>query len=243
MRAYGSTIALLAVLVLALSGCESSQDQSARLQKAGAHAIADQRGLVIRARNADARVVQTGVITDPNGTAAVVVVRNLKAMPLGTLPLAITVTGRGGKSVFRNDAPGLQPSLVSVAAVPPRGEITWVNDQVIPTGKAVTVRAEIGAGGADAPASLPRLEVGAPQVTNDPASGLEANGKITNRSSVTQLKLFVYVSAWRGGHLVSAGRGAIARLAAGARATYHVYLIGNPQGARFTVAAPPTVLG
>jgi hypothetical protein len=54
--------------------------------------------------------------------------------------------------------------------------------------------------------------------------------------------LFVYVTAWRGGQLVSAGRGAIARLAAGGHATYHVFLIGNPHGAQLIVQSPPTTL-
>lgn len=242
MSARSSLLALLIVLVLAVTGCESSQDRSAQLKKQGASDIAHQQGLVIHARNADVRVVQTGVVTDSNGTAAAVALRNISPTPLGTVPIAITVLGAGGRSVFRNNAPGLESSLVSVAALPPRGELTWVNDQVIPTGAAVKVHAEAGAGGVRAPTSLPRIVVGVPQLSNDPSSGLEATGTITNRSPVTQLKLFVYVSAWRGGRLVSAGRGAIARLAPGAHTTYRVYLIGNPQGAQLLVAAPPTVL-
>jgi hypothetical protein len=242
MRRLTREALLLAALTLAISGCESSQDRSAQLKKAGQGVIANQRGLVISERNSDVRVVHTGVITDPNGTAAAIVLRNVKPTTLASLPIAITVLGPGGKSVFRNNSPGLQPSLVSVAALPARGEITWVNDQVIPTGKAIAVHAEVGAGGSGAPASLPRIDVGAPRLSNDPSSGLEASGRITNPSSVVQLKLFVYVSAWRAGRLVSAGRGAIARLAAHAHTTYHVFLIGNPQGARLTVVAPPTVL-
>jgi hypothetical protein len=41
---------------------------------------------------------------------------------------------------------------------------------------------------------------------------------------------------------VAAGRAAIVRLGPGANAGYHAYLIGNPQGATFTVEVPPTVL-
>jgi hypothetical protein len=242
MSAHKSTWLLLGALVVAISGCESSQDRSARLQREGERAIADQHGLVIHTPNANVRVLQTGVVTDSNGTAAAVIMRNTKAMSLGTVPIAITVLGPGGKTVFRNNTPGLQPSLVSIAALPPGGEITWVNDQVIPAGPAVKVRADVGAGGTGAPASLPRIEVGAPHLVNDPTSGLEAVGRITNTSSVTQTKLFVYVSGWRGAQLITAGRGAIAKLLPHAHANYHVYLIGNPNGVQLSVSAPPTVL-
>jgi hypothetical protein len=234
--------ALVGLVALVGTGCESSQDLSAKLQKEGARVIASQHGLVIRAINPYVRVVQTGVVTDPNGTAVAVIVRNIRPTPLAAVPIAIDVLGSGGKSVFRNNTPGLESSLVAVPELPPGREFAWVDDQVIPTGRALSVQAKIGVAGQGAPATPPRIVVGAPHVTNDPQSGLEAVGTIANRSKITQLKLFVYVVAWRGRKLVSAGRGAIAQLAGGAHTKYHVYLIGNPGGARLTVEAPPTVL-
>ena len=231
-----------ALLALGLGACESTQDRSAQLQKQGAKVLAAQHGLSITTVSRDVHIERTDVVTDANGTAAAVVLRNLRPNPLGTVPIAINVTGPGGKSVFRNDTPGLQPSLVSVAALPPHGVITWVNDQVTPDSRATAVKATAGAGGGGAPPALPTLKIGAPRLTNDPISGAEVVGKITNASNVAQAKLFIYVSAWRGSKLVSAGRGAIQRLNPGASAPYHVYLIGNPAGASFTVDAPPTVL-
>jgi hypothetical protein len=230
------------LLLLAISGCESSQDLNKKLAKRGAAAIAHDHGLVITVRNRDVQILHTAVVTDSNGTAAVVILRNRKPHPLGSVPLAINVLGAGGKSVFRNNSPGLEPSLVSASALAPRGELEWVDDQVTPSGAAVSVKAEAGVGGRGAPSALPKIVVGRTHLMTDPTSGLEAVGMITNQSSVSQLRLFVYVVAWRGNHLLAAGRGAIARLAAGAHSTYHVYLIGNPNGAPLDVAAPPTVL-
>jgi hypothetical protein len=231
------------VLPLVAAGCESTQDLSARLQKQGAHEIAAQHGLVIKGVNRDVRVVHTGVVTDSNGTAAAVVLRNVKHTSLGTIPIAINVQTAGGKSVFRNNTPGLEPSLVSIGAMPPGAEVTWVNDQVVVSGGvAAGVRAVAGAGGSGAPAQLPQIDVGPPHLMTDPYSGVEAVGKITNRSQILQLKLFIYISAWQGNRLISAGRGAIARLLPGAHANYHVFLIGDPHGAPLNVAAPPTVL-
>ena len=234
-----STTVVAAALLATISGCESSQETSARLQRQGAKALAQQHGLVITATNRDVRVIETAVLTDKNGTAAVVVMRNRTATPLGTLPIAIDVLGPANRSVFRNNDPGLQPALVSVASLPARAELAWVNDQVVPTGPALRVNAEVGAGVAGAPPTLPRIDIGPAHLVNDPISGLEADGTIRNSSTVTQLKLFVYCVALRGGRVVAAGRGAIARLARGARTTYHVFLIGNPQGAQFSVSAPP----
>ncbi len=234
--------ALCAGLFLTALGCESSQDRSAQLQKQGAKLIANQHGLVISASNTAVRVLQTGVVTDANGTAAAVLLRNIKPTPLGQVPIAIDVLGPGRKTVFANSSPGLEASLTSVAALPGKGDMTWVDDQVIPTGKALSVRVRVGAGGQGAPDALPRIDVSPPKLHNDATSGLEAIGKVTNRSSVPQVRLFIYVSAWRAGRLVSAGRGAVQLLKAGGHATYHVFLIGNPQGAQLTAAAPPTVL-
>jgi hypothetical protein len=234
---------LAIALALIVAGCESSQDKSARLRKEGLKAISSQQGLVIHGHNADVRVVRTGVVTDSNGTAAAVVLRNIRPAPLALVPIAINVLGARGKSVFRNNAPGLESALTSVSALPPGQEMTWVNDQVTPSGPAVAVRAQIGASTAGSLAQLPKIVATQPHLVNDPTSGIEAVGKVTNQSQVAQLKLVVYVSAWRGNRLVAAGRAAITRLGPGANAQYHAYLIGNPQGATFfTVEAPPTVL-
>jgi hypothetical protein len=229
-------------LLLTATGCESSQDRSAQLQKQGARLIANQHGLVLHGRNVAVRVLQAGVVTDASGTAAAVLLRNVKPTPLGQVPISIDVLGPGHKTVFANRAPGLEASLTSVAALPAKGDMTWVDDQVIPVGKALSVHAQVGAGGEGAPRALPHIEVGQPTLQNDATSGLEAVGRVTNRSAVDQVRLFVYVSAWRGGRLTSAGRGAVQRLPAHGHATFHVFLIGNPHGAQLTATAPPTVL-
>lgn len=225
-----------------ICGCQSTQDLSAKRQREGRRLLASQHGLVIRAKNRNVQIVRTDLVSDSNGTAAVVVVRNRSRSPLGTVPLAINVLGAAGKSVFNNGEPGLEQSLISVSALPPRGELAWVDDQVTPTGRPRRVRAQAGIGGSPAPRALPRITVSAPRLVTDPVSGLEATGKVTNRSNLTQLRLFVYVTAWRGGNLVAAGRGAIARLLPGRHANYHVFLIGNPKGAQLIVQAPPTIL-
>ncbi len=69
-----------------------------------------------------------------------------------------------------------------------------------------------------------------------------AVGKVTNRSDVEQRNLTVFAVARKDGRVVAAGRGAVERLKPRASATYQVFFIGNPEGARLTLAAPPTTL-
>lgn len=241
MRATGVTV-LAAALLATLSACESSQQTSARLKREGVNIIGKQRGLVISARSRDVRVLRTALTSDQNGTAVVVVLHNLKPIPLLRVPIAIDVLGAGGKSVFRNSEAGLAATLTSVASIPARGVLAWVNDHVTPSGRALTVHAEVGASGSGAPPKLPEIDLSTPRLVTEPGTGLQAIGRVSNRSTITQLRLFIYCIARRAGRIVGAGSGAIDRLKAGAHATYHIFLIGDTRGAQLTATAPPTIL-
>jgi hypothetical protein len=239
----GAAPLLLVAVGLAplLSGCESSQAKSARLEKEGAQKLAGERGLVVREQNADVHAVATSVVHDDNGTVVVVVLRNRAAQPVGHVPLAIDVQGAGGKSVYRNDLPGLDPSLVEATGVPAKGELAWVNDQVTASGTPKRVEATIGAEHGAAPRDLPKLELTQPRLVEDRVTGIEAVGRVTNRSNVEQRRLVVSCVARKGEHIVAAGRAIVQRLAPGKSASFHVFFIGDPRGARMTVVAPPTV--
>lgn len=227
---------VLAGVALLVVGCESTQDKSARLAKEGGP-VSVEKGLRITRESRDVKVGGTRVLNDRNGTAAVVEVRNTGKRTLVDVPLAIDVLARG-KSVFRNDAPGLEPSLVSVAALRPGERLTWVNDQVLVPGSKLEAKA--GAPRTEAPRELPKIEIGPPRVGGDPTSGLAVEGKLTNRSDVLQRKLVIYAVARRGGKVVAAGRGQIERLRPRKPTAYQVFFIGNPKGAQVELAAPPT---
>ena len=238
------TVALLALAVLATltAGCESSQEKSARLAARGKQAFTA-TGLHIGRRNGDVKVEQTAVLKDANGAAAVVVVTNRTSSGMANVPLGINVLGKGGRTLFRNNAPGLEPSLVGVAALPARQTIAWVNDQVTVADAPTSVRAIVGAAHTPLSSKPPKIEVSAPELSVDPVSGIEAEGKVTNSSQVDQRNLVLFCVAWHGRRIVAAGRGQIQRLVAGKTAKYHIFFIGNPRGARLSVQAPPTVLG
>jgi hypothetical protein len=239
-KGLAAAVALLAAGTL-VSACESTQDKSAKLAKQ-AKKITQAKGLTVTKLNPDVRVVSTAVVHDANGTAAVVQLRNKTSKPLVSLPLAIDVTDAAGKSLFKNNASGLAPSLVQAALIPPRGELSWVDDQVQVTADPHAVKAKVGipAKPVAGSAEPPKIVVGPPHFENDDISGLAAVGRVTNKSKIDQRKLTIYAVARKGDKVVAAGRGQVDRLKAGKGAKYQVFFIGNPKGAQLTVSAPPT---
>jgi hypothetical protein len=223
-------------LVLLASGCQSTQSKSAELaEQAGA--ASNEKGLEITRKSREVKVRGVLVLNDRNGTAAVVELTNTGRKTLVDVPIAIDVLERGRK-VFSNDAPGLEPSLVSVAALSAGESIAWVNDQVFAPGS--KVRATVGATRGGAPRKLPEIHLTAPRLGGDPTSGVAAEGRVTNRSRILQRKLVIYAVARRGRRIVAAGRGQVERLGPGRAVGYQLFFIGNPKGAELELAAPPT---
>lgn len=235
------TAAALLLTLAPLTGCESSQEKSKRLAKNGSKAFTE-KGLVVGSQNADVEVVSSHVLQDQNGAATIVELRNRSDKPLVNVPISIDVLGKDKQSVFKNDSPGLEPSLVSAPLIEPKSEFIWVNDQVTTSAPAASVDVKVGSAPPKQVADLPKLDVTDPKLQSDPVSGTEASGSVTNNSKVEQRQLLVYAVAKRGDKVVAAGRSKIQRLKPGQKLFYHVYFIGDPKGAQVTVAAPPTVL-
>jgi hypothetical protein len=240
MRGIGFVL-LVALVAGLLAACESTQSKSHKLA-AGGKGLAAESGVVVAKRTRDVKVLSTDVIKDRNGTAAIVKLRNPSKRTLWQLPISIDVRG-AGTSLFRNDQPGLEPTLAHVPLLRPAETFTWVNDQVAALGKPRSVTARVGAGHSVDGSRLPKVVLTRPRLEGDPVSGIAAVGLADNRSKLELRKLVVFAVARRGGRVVAAGRAQIARLKPGKRARFHVYLIGNPRGARLELSAPPTRLG
>jgi hypothetical protein len=236
---WAAPIALI-VPVAAITGCESTQDRSAQLRKKANTVLSQRTQTLVTRVNPYVKVLRAVTLHDDNGSAAVVELRNTSRRALVNVPVAIDVRGAGGTSVFRNDAAGIEPSLVGPAYVPPTSQFAWVNDQVSATGVPRSVVARVGVGHGAPPRSVPSIQVGAPHLETDPTSGISAVGTVTDRSPIVQRKLVLYCIATRGGRIVAAGRGGIERLRPNKRTRYTIFFIGNPKGAKLTVAAPPT---
>ena len=235
---------LLLVSSAGVAGCESTQDKSARRQREGKGLLAKQQGLSIAETNTDVRVVGTTVLHDRFGTAAVVELENTTARDMTNVPLAITVKGARGRTVYRNNAPGLDPALVGAPLLPHRRRVVWINNQIAATGTPRGVAVKVGKPKGTAPARVPRIEISRVRQDRD-TDGAFVSGVIANRSRLEQQRLTVFAVAKRGGRVVAAGRGVVDKLAPAPTkkpVRFTIYFIGDPAGGRLSFYAPPVRL-
>ena len=229
------------VCAVGLVGCSSTREKADKFAAGGSEAF-KVKGLSVKTANKSVTVKTTQVIRDANGTAAVVVLRNDGATALQDVPLALDVADAAGKSIWKNDAPGLDASLVSVPVLPSGRDTLWINDQVLPaTGTAAKATVRVGTA-KPAPGLLPELTVVQPKLEGDPVDGVVARGQLTNSSRVDQKELVVSGLARKGEAIVAAGRGIIPLVKAGAKVGYAIFFIGDPRGAALEVTAAPTTL-
>jgi hypothetical protein len=239
------------LVALALTGCETTAEKSARLERAAklaGHGQLAQAGLSIARESRDVSVISAKVLHSSEGAAAVVTLRNASSHALRAVPIAITVTDARGAKLFQNNAPGLESTLVSVPSLPPHGELVWVDDQVPANGAPASVSARLGEA-ATVAGSLPRLVVGDVHLIEDPTNGIGAAGTVGNRSGISQRNVAVFVVASRGTRIVAAGKAVLPEVAAGSTSSFQVFFVGDPRGAgraggaRLQASAPPTTLG
>ncbi len=227
------------LMALALTGCETSAEKSAQLEKAAKHLVgAAAKGLTIAKTSTDVRVLATEVLHDSEGTAAVVTLRNRSTHALTDVPIAITVRDAAGRVLYRNDSPGLEAALTTVALLAPGGQFTWIDDQVQAGGTPASVSARIG--------EADRASAGAPPIhvsnvhANEEAGGFGVAGSVANDSSITQHDVVVYGIARRGNRIVAAGRAVLTEVPTHGSLPFQVLFIGDARGAHVEASAPPT---
>jgi hypothetical protein len=233
--------AVLVTIALVGTGCESTQEKSAMLEKAAHHTRLAERGLSVVRQSTDVSVLGTVLVHDSEGAAAVVTLRNDSPRALRDVPIAITVKNASGSTIFQNDAPGLEAALTSLGSLPAHGVASWVDDQVPATGAPASVTAIVG----EPPAAsglLPLVEVAGIHPSEESGSATAA-GTVHNRSNITQQSLVVYVVARRGGGIVAAGRAILPEVAPGASVPFQAFLVGSSHGASLQVTAPATRVG
>jgi hypothetical protein len=235
---------LAALFVTGLTACESTQSKSAALEEQGSKLLLDDTGLQVEKESTDVKVLSTALLTDANGSAVVVTLRNDSGRDLTNVPISIDVLDAKGRSIYKNDIPGIEQGLAAVPYVPAGETVDWVHDQVLATGKPKTVKVKVGASTATFSGELPEIEVSEPAIEGDPVSGIEATGDVVNRTGEEQGRLLLYAIARQGDKVVAAGRGAIDHLKATTKpAHYDIFFIGDPQGADVTVTQFPTLPG
>lgn len=234
--------AALLPATLGLAACETTQDKAAALQAQGEALVANEEGVKVGQANKDVEVVSTAVLSDENGSAVAVELKNNSNQPQVNLPILIDVLDAKKKSVFTNSVPGLDESLTHVPLIRPGETTYWVNDQVLANGDPKSVEVKVGSSDEDAPSEIPEVAVSEPQINIDP-SGVEVEGSVTNQSNIDQQQLVLFSVAKRGNEVVAAGRGQFKNVTAGGKPLrYNIFFIGDPRGAQIEVLAPPVVL-
>jgi hypothetical protein len=242
---------VLATLVtVALTGCETTAEKSAKLERlAKTHEgqsarkrAAAQRLLTITRPSRLIKVAGVTLLHSSEGLAAVVTLQNKSAKALGAVPVRITVRDRAGKSLYTNEQPGQAAALISASLIPAHGRLQWIDDQIPANGSAAGVTAEVGEGTIEAHPA-PAVSITGAHMTEDPTSGPGAEGEVVTHSSVTQTELVVYATARRAGRIVAAGRAVLPQAASGAATRFQLFFIGDPDGAQLEVTAPPSTLG
>jgi len=102
---YAALLLLLAPL--ALSACESTQSESARLEAEGAKLVKT-KTIDVGAANRKIDVLDKTVITDQYGSVVVVRLENKSDQGLADAPIAINVKDKAGKSVYKNNSAGVE---------------------------------------------------------------------------------------------------------------------------------------
>jgi hypothetical protein len=232
----------LAVLALAFTGCQTTAEKSAKLEsEARLHPVAVARGLSITHASSQVKVLGTSLLRGQESAVAIVELRNTSNRTLRAVPLALSVLDASGRTIYQNNAAGLEEALVSVPSLPAHATFTWIDDQVPVAGNPATVRARVGE--AATARAIPQIAVGAIHLIEDPSNGVGAAGTVSNRSAVAQAKLVIFAVGRRGGRIVAAGRAVLPELAVGSQLPFQVFFVGDPHGAQLEVSAPATALG
>jgi hypothetical protein len=237
-----AALAALMLAAVALTGCETTAERSAQLARQAHHLTLNQRGLIVARVNPNVKVLGATLLHDANGTAAAVTLLNTSSRALRSVPIAITVRDARGSTLFQNNAPGIEASLVSVALLAPHAKFTWIDDQVQAAGAPSKLTARVG-DASPAPAHPPQLEVRGVHLVDDPVNGVGAEGIVINRSAVAQQNLVVFGVARRLGRIVAAGRAVLPEVAGGSSSPFQMFFVGDPHGAQLQVSAPATTQG
>jgi hypothetical protein len=240
MTRPAAALAATVAVALGASGCQTTQELSAKIARRLGHqsAIATTTGL--GATNRDVRVTASALISSGGQSAVAVELTNTSAQAQTNFPVLIDVLDAKDRSVYRNDTKGIEPSLQQLALLPAHATAWWVDNEVLTAATgSLKVTAAVGAPTTAAPATVPAITAVAVTASNS-FPGPHVSLTVVNHSTVAQMQLPVYAVALRGGRVVGAGRGLVPALAAGARTALEVPMTGSVDTSTISLTIAPT---
>jgi hypothetical protein len=240
MRRRGAALAAAAGLLIFAAGCETTQQESAKIGRHLGHQSAVAGTTRLGAVNHDVRVDREVLLSAGGQSAVAVELTNTSATAQVAFPILIDVLDAKGRSLYRNDTAGLEPSLQTLALLPAHATAWWVDNEVLASAPK-SVSAQVGASTATAPADIPRISTsGASASASFP--GPHVTVTVSNRSTVAQSQLAVYTVISNGSAVVGVGRGVVPALAAGASTQVVVSVVGSIAGHTIALTASPSQL-
>lgn len=234
-------VALAAPLAVTLSACESSQSKNEKLANS-AGSLEEEKGVNAGAANTKVSAGDVALITDENGSAVAVKLRNKDSKPQLDVPVIIDVKSKSGELLFTNGTAGLQRTLTHASVVPADSAVYWVNDQVFAAEPPEKVDVKVGASDSKSAAQPPKFTIASIGLVEDPVNGTAAVGKVQNPTGEDQRKILVSVVGEKSGKVVAIGRGVINKIKADKSGKFTVFFIGNPKGAKLNANAQATEL-
>jgi hypothetical protein len=222
MMHRAAAIAAAAMLLSGLAGCETTQQESARIGRELGRQSAVAGRVRLGGVNAAVHVERVVLLRAGGSSAVALELRNESGSAQVDVPVLISVGS------YSNATVGLAPSLQSMALLGPRARGWWVDDQVGAVAAGARVSVRIGASRAVA-APLPTIAIGGVSASNS-FPGAHVDATVSNRSTIAQAQLAAYAVILRGGSAVGAGRAIVASLPAGASAPVVIPIVGSIAG-------------
>jgi hypothetical protein len=222
-------------LVFASSGCESTEEQSARIGHEGADApVSDSTAVKTGAANATVRVSNVTLLQSAGRGAVAMELTSSAGRPQTDVPVSISVA-KGGKVLYTNQVSGLESALQQMPLLRPHQHEWWVDDQVLTASSGGSVQVRIGAS-KHSQGKLP--EVSASELSVGKQAGLSVlSGKLVSQAKRPASKVPVFAVALRAGKVTAAGRALISTLPPGAT-SFQIFLVGDPTGSTIQITVP-----
>jgi hypothetical protein len=194
--------------ITALSACQSTEQESARIGRQSTQQVLASGGLKLGGRNRSVRVSHVTLLNREGRLAVAAQLTSTSARAQRDIPILVTVTGSGGKTLYSNEAGGIEPSLQRLALLEGHRSAWWVDDQVLLAGTPTSTHLKVGAGSKSAvgPAATPMTRA---VRTGSQAGIATVAATLVNRTSHALSKVAVFGVALRGGRVVAAGRAKI----------------------------------
>ena len=228
------------LIVLGASGCETTQEQSAKIARTLGHQSAIAGTTRLGAANRDVRIEREALLTAGGQSAVALKLTNTTSRAQTDFPVLIEVLDAKGGPVYRNNTSGIEPSIQQFALLAPHATAWWVDNEVLAIGGVLkTATGLLGAATTQPPSGVPLITTQGVSAS-DSFPGPHVSVTVRNRSTIGQRQLPVYAVALRGGQVVGAGRAIVPSLAPGAGAQVQVPMVGSVSGSTISISVPPT---